>query len=136
MGFRAAFRGFQTHTRSEISHSADVCRNVPRSPLLGYSQNIESRPPDTLLNIEGRKHSGLVVCVGSVPIDSRSGLGAEVAVPIVEIERTNTVFAADTLELYSPFDPIGGVVIHAFNCSPPLRRKDAPQWAVEGNRGA
>jgi hypothetical protein len=47
-----------------------------------------------------------------VPIDSGSGLGAEVAVPGVEIECTDAVFAADTLELYSPFDPIGGVVFH------------------------
>ena len=50
--------------------------------------------------------------LGSVPIDSRSGLGAEVAVSVVEIERTNAVFATDTLELYSVFDPIDGVVTH------------------------
>jgi hypothetical protein len=53
-----------------------------------------------------------VVHLGSVPIDSGSGLGAEVAVPGVEIECTDAVFAADTLELYSPFDPIGGVMSH------------------------
>jgi hypothetical protein len=53
-----------------------------------------------------------MVHLGSVPIDSGSGLGAEVAVPGVEIECTDAVFAADTLELYSPFDPIGGVVFH------------------------
>jgi hypothetical protein len=47
-----------------------------------------------------------------VPIDSGSGLSAEVAVPGVEIECTDAVFAADTLELYSPFDPIGGVMSH------------------------
>ena len=47
-----------------------------------------------------------------MPIDSGSGLGAEVAVPGVEIECTDAVFAADTLELYSPFDPIGGVMSH------------------------
>ena len=50
--------------------------------------------------------------LGSVPIDSGSGLGTEVAVPGVEIECTDAVFAADTLELYSPFDPIGGAVSH------------------------
>ena len=66
-------------------------------------------------------------------IDSGGGLGAEVAVAGVEIECTDAVFAADTLELYSPFDRIGGVVSHGLNCSPLLRRKDAPQWAVEGN---
>jgi hypothetical protein len=48
-----------------------------------------------------------------MPIDSGSGLGAEVAVPGVEIECTDAVVAADTLELYSTFDPIGGVVAHA-----------------------
>ena len=53
-----------------------------------------------------------MVHLGSVPIDSSSGLGAEVAVPGVEIECTDAVFAADTLELYSPIDPIGSVVPH------------------------
>jgi hypothetical protein len=48
-----------------------------------------------------------------MPIDSGSGLGAEVAVPGVEIECTDAVFAVDTLELYSTFDPIGGVVSHS-----------------------
>lgn len=47
-----------------------------------------------------------------MPIDSGSGLGAEVAVLGVEIECTDAVFAADTLELYSLFDPIGGVMSH------------------------
>jgi len=53
-----------------------------------------------------------VVHLGSVPIDSRSALGAEVAVTGVEIECTDAVFAASTLELYSPFYPIGSVVCH------------------------
>ena len=53
-----------------------------------------------------------MVHLGSVPIDSCSGLGAEIAVPGVEIECTDSVFAADTLEKYSTFDPIGGVVCH------------------------
>jgi hypothetical protein len=52
------------------------------------------------------------VHLGSVPIDSGSGLGAEVALPGVEIERTDAVFAAGTLELHSPFDAIGGVASH------------------------
>ena len=53
-----------------------------------------------------------MVHLGSVPIDSRSALGAEVAVTGVEIECTDAVFAASTLELYSPFYPIGSVVCH------------------------
>ena len=47
-----------------------------------------------------------------MPIDSRSALGAEVAVTGVEIECTDSVIAADTLEKYSTFDPICGVVPH------------------------
>ena len=68
-----------------------------------------------------------------MPIDSGSGLGAEVAVLGVEIGCTNAVFAADTFELYSTFDPIGGVVSHPLIVGPLLRRNDAPRWAVEGN---
>lgn len=47
-----------------------------------------------------------------MPIDGRSALGAEVAVSGVKVECTDTVFAARTLELYSPFYPIGSVVRH------------------------
>lgn len=54
-----------------------------------------------------------MVRLGSVPIDSCSGLGAEIAVPGVEIECTDSVFATDTLEKYSTFDAIGGVVSHS-----------------------
>lgn len=46
----------------------------------------------------------------SVPIDSRSALGAEVAITGVEIECPDTVFAASTLELYSPFYLLGSEV--------------------------
>ena len=45
-----------------------------------------------------------------MPIDGGSGLGAKVAVPGVEIECIDAMFAADALELYSPYRPIGGVV--------------------------
>lgn len=71
--------------------------------------------------------------LGSVPIDSRSGLGAEVAVSVVEIERTNAEFAAATLELDFPFDPIDGVLTHGsivVHCS---EGTTAPRSAVEGN---
>ena len=47
-----------------------------------------------------------------MPIDSGGGLGAEVAITRVEIERTDAAFAASTLELYSSFYPIGSVVCH------------------------
>jgi hypothetical protein len=73
------------------------------------------------------------VYLGSVPIDSRSGLGAEVAVSVVKIERTNTIFAADTLELYFPFDPIDRVVTHSSIVVLCSEGRTAPRWAVEGN---
>jgi hypothetical protein len=53
-----------------------------------------------------------VVHLGGVAIDSRSALGAEVSVTGVEIECPDAVFAASTLELYSPFYPIGSEVCH------------------------
>ena len=53
-----------------------------------------------------------MVHLRSVPIDSSSCLGAKVAVPSVEIECTDAVFAASTLEQYSPYYPIGSVVCH------------------------
>jgi hypothetical protein len=45
-------------------------------------------------------------------IESCSALGTEVAVMGIEIERTDAVFAASTLELYAPLYPIGSVVCH------------------------
>ena len=78
-------------------------------------------------------HRGLVVHLGSVPINGGSGLGAEVAVPSVEIECADAGFAADTLELYPQSDPIGGVVSHDLIVVLCSGRKDAPRWAVEGN---
>ena len=48
-----------------------------------------------------------------MPINSCSGLGAEIAVPVVEIECTDSVFAADALEKCSTFDPTGRVVSHS-----------------------
>jgi len=53
-----------------------------------------------------------MVHFGSVPIDSRSSLRAQVAVTGVEIECADAEFAASTLEPYSAFDSIGGVVCH------------------------
>ena len=64
------------------------------------------------MRIEGRIGRRLAVHLGSVTINSRSALGAEVAVTGVEIECADAVFAASTLELYSPFAPIGSVVCH------------------------
>jgi hypothetical protein len=53
-----------------------------------------------------------VVHLGSMSIESCSALGAEVAITRVEIECTDAVFAASTLEPYPAFYPIGSVVCH------------------------
>jgi len=74
-----------------------------------------------------------VVRLGGVPINSRSALGAEVAVTRVEIECADAVFAASTLELYAPFAPIGSVVCHRLIVVLSSESKDTPRWAVEGN---
>lgn len=74
-----------------------------------------------------------MVYLGSVPIDNGSGLGAEVAVSVVEIEGTNAVFAADTLELYFTFDPIDDVVAHGSILVLYSEGRTAPRLAVEGN---
>ena len=71
--------------------------------------------------------------LGSVPIDSGSGLGAEVTVSVVEIERTNAVLAPDTIELYSPFDPIDRVMTHGSILVLCSEGRTAPRLAVEGN---
>jgi hypothetical protein len=56
-----------------------------------------------------------------MPIDGRSRLGAEVAVPGVEIECAGAVFAADAPELHATLDPIGGVVSHGLIVAPAQR---------------
>ena len=77
-----------------------------------------------------------MVHLGSVPIDSGSGLSAEVPVPRVETERTDAVFAADTLELDSPFDPVGGVVSHSLIVVFCLQGGTHHGWDVESNLGS
>jgi len=68
-----------------------------------------------------------------VPIDSGSGLGAKVAVSGGEIECIDAMFAADTLELYSPYHMFGGVVSQDLIVVLYPEEKNTPQWAVEGN---
>ena len=69
-----------------------------------------------------------------MPIDSCGGLSAEIAVPGVDIECTDSVFAADTLEEYSTFDPIGGVVSHGLIVVLSSEGRTHHRWAVEGNQ--
>ena len=69
-----------------------------------------------------------------MPINSCSGLGAEIAVPVVEIECTDSVAAADALEKDSTFDPTGGVVSHGLIVVLISQEKTHHRWAVEGNQ--
>lgn len=69
-----------------------------------------------------------------MPIDSCGGLGAEIAVQGVEIECTDSVFAAGTLEKYSTFDPIGGVVSHGLIVVLSYEGWTHYRWSVEGNQ--
>ena len=70
--------------------------------------------------------------LGGVPIDSRSALGAEVAVTGVEIECPDAVFAASTLELYSPLYPICSEVCHRLILVLRSGGRMHHGWAVEG----
>ena len=89
--------------------------------------------PDELLDVGVGDNHGLLVNLGGMLIEGVGGLRAEVAVSVVKIERINAVFAADTLELYSPFDPIDSVVTHGSIVIVSSDGRTAPRWAVESN---
>jgi hypothetical protein len=74
-----------------------------------------------------------VVHCGGVPIDGRSSLGADVAVPGVEIECTDAVFAAGAPELHAALDPISDVVSHGLIVVLCSERRAHYGEAVEGN---
>ena len=74
-----------------------------------------------------------MVYFGGVSIDSAGGLGAKVAVPGMEIECIDAIFAADTLELYSTYHLFSGVVFQSPIVVLYPEGKNKPQWAVEGN---
>jgi hypothetical protein len=70
-------------------------------PRLGSPQhNRAPGSPDEVVDVGVGDNHGLVVNLGRMLIEGEGGLGAEVTVPVVEIERTNALFAADTLELH------------------------------------
>ena len=89
-----------------------------------------------LLGVEGGEHYGLVVDFGGVLVDGGGGLGAEVAVARVEIERGDVVSAVRAGELHAAFDASDSVeAFHKFECS--LLRVDGKARGVgsEGNEG-
>ena len=94
-----------------------------------------SGAPDTLLAVVDRDDRGLVVDLRSVLIEGNGGLGAEVAVPEVEVEGANAVRAEDAGELYAPLDPLRGVVSHGLIVSPRWRGNGARWSGGEGNGG-
>ena len=60
-----------------------------------------SGAPDALSRVEAGIHQRLVVGFGGVLVESGGGLGAEVAVASVEVERADAVFATDTGEAHA-----------------------------------
>jgi hypothetical protein len=72
--------------------------------------------PDSLLGVERGEHYGLVVDGGGVHVDGGGGLGAEVAVAGVEIERADVMGAAGAGKLHAALDASDGVVsLHNFS---------------------
>src|ERR1700738_4088380 len=76
-----------------------------------------SGAPDALLRGEAGIHHRLVVRFGGVLVESGGGLGAEVAVASVEVERADAVLAADTGEAHAALHSFRRVVSHCRNCS-------------------
>ena len=119
----------------ETDHVREVSNRVrkqnPQRLMLFWATGSVS--PDELLDVGVGDNHGLLVNLGGMLIEGVGGLGAEVAVSVVKIERINAVFAADTLELYSPFDPIDSVVTHGLIVIVCSEGRTAPRWAVESN---
>jgi hypothetical protein len=72
--------------------------------------------PDALLHVERRHGHGLVVDFGGVLIEIGGGLGAEVTVAHVEVERSDAVRAVGAGELHASGDAFGGVISHWNDC--------------------
>ena len=71
-----------------------------------------SGAPDALLRVEAGIHQRLVVGFGGVLVESGGGLGAEVAVASVEVERADAVLAAHTGEAHAALHSFRRVVSH------------------------
>jgi len=95
----------------------------------------ELRAPDALLGIERGIHQRLLVFAGGMAVDGGRGLGAEVAVPGVVLQRAHAVFAASAGESHAAFDAIDGVVFHVLKCNASAKKPLAREWGGEGNAG-
>jgi len=77
----------------------------------------ESSAIDVLLGVERGEHYGLVVNFGGVVVDGSGGLGAEVAVAGIEIERADVMGAVGAGKLHTTLDASDGVeAFHSFKC--------------------
>ena len=104
--------------------------------MLGVACGGGSGAPDVLLGVERGEHYGLVVHFGGVLVDGGGGLGAEVAVAGVEVERGDVVSAVRAGELHATFDASDGVeAFHRIECSPLGGDEKARGVGSEGNEG-
>lgn len=76
-----------------------------------------------------------MVNLGGMLIDGAGGLGAEVAVPEVEVKSSDAVRAADAGELRAALGPLGSVVPHNLIVSP-RRRANGALWSGTKGNGA
>ena len=68
-------------------------------------------------------------------IEGVGGLGAEVAVPEVEVKSADAVRAADAGELRAAFDSLGSVVSQSLIVTPKRRANGALWSGTNGNEG-
>ena len=73
--------------------------------------------------------------MGGMLIEGVGGLGAEVAVPEVEVKSSDAVRAADAGELRAGLGPLGSVVSHNLIVSPRRRANGALWSGTKGNGG-
>jgi hypothetical protein len=73
------------------------------------------------------------VNLGGMLIEGVGSLGAEVAVPEVEVKRADAVRAVDAGELRASLDPVCSVVSHDLIVSPSKRGSGARWSGGEGN---